>query len=157
VHFSNELPETYFKGLTAEFRTYSYKRGRKVGWWEKKKGEANEPLDLMVYNLGAAYYLGLHKKSEHGWQVARDRVVPMDGDLFQQLDEQPAPAELAALPAPAAPSHPSISPAATPIEASLQAVEAVEVVQTSAPVASRPPSVVVDGKISIHGLRRGAR
>jgi phage terminase large subunit GpA-like protein len=32
------LPESYFKGLTAEYRTYGYKRGRKVSWWEQKKG-----------------------------------------------------------------------------------------------------------------------
>lgn len=82
VHFSQGLPESYYKGLTAEYRTYGYKRGRKVSWWEQKKGEANEPLDLMNYNLGAAYLLGLHKKSEHQWQVLRDRLTPLQGDLL---------------------------------------------------------------------------
>jgi phage terminase large subunit GpA-like protein len=85
VHFSSELPESYYKGLTAEYRTYGYKRGRKVSWWEQKKGEANEPLDLMVYNLGAAYYLGLHKKTQNQWQVLRDRLAPLQGDLLAEV------------------------------------------------------------------------
>lgn len=99
VHFTRDLPESYYKGLTAEYRTYGYKRGRKVSWWEQKKGEANEPLDLMNYNLAAAHYLGLHKKTEAGWQTLRDRLIPTVGDLFDQ-----APADAAAAPV-AAPSQ----------------------------------------------------
>ncbi len=97
VHFPSDLPESYYKGLTAEYRTYGYKRGRKVSWWEKKKGEANEPLDLMVYNLGAAYYLGLQKKTEHGWASLRDRLMPAQGDLLNPVqtsgptDSEPTP------------------------------------------------------------------
>lgn len=88
VHFSAELPESYYKGLTAEYRTYGYKRGHKVSWWEIKKGESNEPLDLMVYNLGAAHFLGLHRKTEHGWSVLRDRLVPAQRDLLDAGDTQ---------------------------------------------------------------------
>lgn len=93
AHFSQDLPEAYFKGLTAEYRTYGYKRGRKVSWWEKKKNEANEPLDLAVYNLAAAYYLGLHKKTEHGWKLLRDRLAPAQGDLLAAVDTYPKAAE----------------------------------------------------------------
>jgi phage terminase large subunit GpA-like protein len=82
MHFPEGLPESYFKGLTSEYRTYGYKRGRKVSWWEQKKGEANEPLDLTVYNLGAAHLLGLQKKTEHQWQLLRDRLQPHQGDLL---------------------------------------------------------------------------
>lgn len=120
VHFSSDLPESYYKGLTSEYRTYGYKRGHKVSWWEKKKGEANEPLDLMNYNLAAAHFLQLHKKTEHGWQVLRDRLVPMVQDMFDQPVEAAAPA---ALPAPVAstalPVHtsaPTPSPAPQPIQ-----------------------------------------
>lgn len=93
AHFSQDLPEAYFKGLTAEYRTYGYKRGRKVSWWEKKKNEANEPLDLAVYNLAAAYYLGLHKKTEHGWKLLRDRLAPAQGDLLATVETSPKAAE----------------------------------------------------------------
>lgn len=104
IHFSQELPESYFKGLTAEYRTSKHKRGRKVSYWEQKKGEANEPLDLMVYNLAAAYYLGLHKKNEHQWQMLRERLVPEQGDLLAPVDTYPASNEDGQSAAPAAPA-----------------------------------------------------
>ena len=132
VHFSSDLPESYYKGLTAEYRTYGYRRGRKVSWWEQKKGEANEPLDLMNYNLAAAHFLGLHKKNEYAWQVLRDRLVPQSLDLFSQpevIAERPAPA-----PTDTAAASPAPKPAPTP---------------AAAPV--------VNGKISLSGWKRGGR
>ena len=138
VHFPAELPETYFKGLTAEYRTYGYKHGRKVSWWEQKKGEANEPLDLMVYNLGAAHLLGLHKKTEGQWQSLRDRVMPLQGDLLgQPVDTYPqAPADAARRVVPDAP-------------------RGRQAAQSGASPA--PPGQVIDGKISVGGGRWGAR
>jgi phage terminase large subunit GpA-like protein len=109
VHFTRDLPESYYKGLTAEYRTYGYKRGRKVSWWEQKKGEANEPLDLMNYNLAAAHYLGLHKKTESAWQRLRERLLPAVGDLFEQAPaaESPVAADVpAGQPTPPAPAQP---------------------------------------------------
>lgn len=82
IHFPANLPESYYKGLTAEYRTYGYKRGHKVSWWEKKKGEANEPLDLAVYNLGAAHFLQLDKANEARWQALRDALLPAQRDLL---------------------------------------------------------------------------
>jgi phage terminase large subunit GpA-like protein len=80
------LPESFYKGLVAEYRTSKFKRGRRVSVWEQKKAEPNEPLDLVVYNLGVAHQLGLHKKTEDGWQKLRDRLVPSQGDLLSQAD-----------------------------------------------------------------------
>jgi len=143
LHFSQDLPESWFKGLTAEYRTIGFKRGRKVSWWEQKKGEPNEPLDLTGYNVAAAMYLGLHKKSEHAWQLLRDRLVPTVGDLFEQQDD--APADTA--------GH---QPATTTAQADAPMVEAVgdraavpatSPTQTTSPVG--PPPAVVDGKISL--------
>jgi len=143
VHFSSDLPETYYKGLTAEYRTYGYKRGVKVSWWEKKKGEANEPLDLMNYNLAAAYFLGLHKKSEHNWASLRSRLVPQVLDLFAQDAEVPAEVANAlpvGTPAPVTPA-PAVYTSAQPV---------------TPPVPAAAPKVV-NGKISLSGLRRGNR
>ena len=115
MHFSTELPESYYKGLTAEYRTYGYKRGRKLSWWEQKKGEANEPLDLMVYNLGAAHKLGLHKKTEHAWQLLRDAVAPQQGSLLEAAEPAaPAPADRPPLPQTSAPG-PTPAAAAAPL------------------------------------------
>ncbi|WP_317201472.1 phage terminase large subunit family protein [Janthinobacterium sp.] len=93
VHFSHDLPEDYYKQLTAEYRINVYRRGRKVSAWEKPAAARNEALDLMVYNLGAAYYLGLHKKTEGYWQGVREKLNPANRDMFAnepQPDEQVA-------------------------------------------------------------------
>jgi phage terminase large subunit GpA-like protein len=101
-HFSRDLltkigPDDptpdYFDGLTAEYRTGTWKRGHRVTVWEKKKGAANEPLDLTVYNLAAAYHLGLHKHTANQWQTLRDRLNPNTGDLFQPQTEPEKPQE----------------------------------------------------------------
>ena len=90
VHFSDELTEEYFNQITAEYRTGGFRRGHRVSWWEKKKGAANEALDLMIYNLAAAHYLGLHKLKPNHWQTLRDALNPNNGDLFQaQPDAMP--------------------------------------------------------------------
>jgi phage terminase large subunit GpA-like protein len=136
VHFSKDLPESYYKGLTAEYRTFGFKHGRKVSWWEQKKGEPNEPLDLMNYNLGAAYMLGLHKKSEHGWQVLRDTYTPRQGDLLALAEVMPT----------------------TPIAPGDDQVEEGSPLPGSAPAPPTPPAppppAVLDGLISLGGLKR---
>lgn len=145
IHFSQDLPESWFKGLVAEYRTSGFKRGRKVSWWEQKKGEPNEPLDLTVYNVAAAMMLGLHKKSEHAWQLLRDRLVPTIGDLFDPVDQPET----------------SQDPQQGELEAKQNGAPIVEPIGNRAapqaprpnPVPSRPavaPSIV-DGKISLGG------
>jgi len=96
VHFSQDLPRKtseddktydYFDQLTAEYRTGGYKRGHRVTWWEKKKAARNEALDLMVYNLAAAFYLGLNKFNPSQWQTLRDRLNPNSADLFASIEQ----------------------------------------------------------------------
>ena len=103
VHFSQDLPEDYYKQLTSEYRTHVFKRGRKVSVWEKKQADRNEALDLMVYNLAAAYYLGLHKKTPGHWQQLRDKhnlpAPPALVDLLTPFE----PARVSAIEAAAAP------------------------------------------------------
>lgn len=142
VHFSNELPESYYKGLTAEYRTTAYKRGRKVSWWEQKKGEANEPLDLMNYNLAAAYLLGLHKKNEHAWQTLRGRLVPQELDLFAQLEA----------PTIDAGDEPDTTPANLTVHTPALAQRPAALPMPTAP--TKAPAMV-NGRISLSGLRRG--
>ncbi|MCF8156665.1 MAG: phage terminase large subunit family protein [Rhodoferax sp.] len=137
VHFSADLPESYYKGLTSEYRTFGYKRGRKVSWWEKKKGEANEPLDLMNYNLAAAYFLGLHKKNEHGWASLRNRLVPQVLDMFAQEPE----------------AHTETPPGTTAPVTPTPAVHTTA--QTAIPPAPVAIPRVINGRISLSGLRRG--
>lgn len=75
VHFSADLEPEYYKQLTAEYR-HKVKRGTKyVTVWDKRQGDANEAGDLMVYNVAAAHFLGLHKCTEAHWTKLRARVL----------------------------------------------------------------------------------
>lgn len=147
VHFSDGLPEDYYKQLTAEYRVSVYKRGRKVSVWEKKPGDRNEALDLMVYNLAAAYHLGLNKKSEGYWQARGDKLCPPNRDLFKSLDA-PELAPAAALSAPAA-------RAVTPIDHVVSVPGPADVGAPQRQVAA-PVARVAGGRISLRGTKRGA-
>ena len=48
-----------------------YVKGKPVTEWIKGKSERNEALDLMVYCLAMAHYLGLDRYKERDW----DRVA----------------------------------------------------------------------------------
>jgi phage terminase large subunit GpA-like protein len=88
VHFSTDLPEDYYKQLTSEYRTTGYKRGMKTSWWEKKQQDRNEALDLMVYNLAAAHYLGLHKYKPGHWKSLREKLIPAQAE---EVKPEPVP------------------------------------------------------------------
>jgi len=84
IHFSRDLPDEYYAQLTAERRIVKYRKGHAYSEWIKGNGERNEALDLAVYNLAAAYYLGLHKKQPHEWAKLRAALYPPTRDLFSQ-------------------------------------------------------------------------
>lgn len=128
IHFSQDLPEDYYRQLTAEYFTFVWKRGHKVRVWEKKKGENNEDGDLMVYNLGAAHYLGLHKKTAYQWQTLRDRLMVSSLDLFAD----PAPA----VPVPQAQPQADATPENSQNPPQAHANSAQAAIQT---IATKPP------------------
>lgn len=100
IHFSRDLPDEFFSQLTAERRLTRYRKGHKISEWVKNKSDRNEALDLAVYNLAAAYFLGLHRKRDHDWAVLRAKLDPPTRDLFQ------AAADEVHTSAPASPSAP---------------------------------------------------
>ena len=63
-------------------------RGHKRIEWVKGKAERNEALDLMVYNLAMAHYLGINRYQEHDWERVRQSLA--QSGLF---DEKVAAAE----------------------------------------------------------------
>jgi phage terminase large subunit GpA-like protein len=73
IHFSDDLDDDYYEQLTAETRVARMYRGKRVTAWQKKQGIPNEAIDLMVYNLAAAYYLGLHRLTAKQWAGKRKR------------------------------------------------------------------------------------
>jgi phage terminase large subunit GpA-like protein len=157
MHFSQDLPESWFKGLVAEYRTSGYKRGRKVSWWEQKKGEPNEPLDLTVYNTAAAMMLGLHKKSEHAWQLLRERLVPTIGDLFADSVEEEGSKATPISKEDGAEQDDLAVELVGHREPSAVAVPATTAAQTHSPTHPTRTTAVVDGKISLSSGSRFRR
>ncbi|MCK8667919.1 phage terminase large subunit family protein [Pseudomonas azerbaijanoccidens] len=68
LHFANDLPDDFFDQCVAERKVARYIRGHKRIEWVKGKAERNEALDLMVYCLAMAHYLGLNRYKEHDWE-----------------------------------------------------------------------------------------
>ena len=64
--------------------------------WVKAKADRNEVLDLMVYTLAVAHYLGLHRYRPNDWQRLRDDIEASQPDLLS--DRAPAASSPAAAP-----------------------------------------------------------
>ncbi|MQT65406.1 phage terminase large subunit family protein [Pseudomonas sp. FSL R10-0056] len=115
LHFANDLPDEFFDQCVAERKVARYVRGHKRIEWVKGKAERNEALDLMVYCLAMAHYLGLNRYKEHDWERIQQALA--QAGLF---DEKPVQAERVALAAtapalqPVETSPPEVTPAAQP-------------------------------------------
>ncbi|MDQ0124279.1 phage terminase large subunit GpA-like protein [Pseudomonas lini] len=92
LHFANDLPDDFFAQCVAERKVARYIRGHKRIEWIKGKAERNEALDLMVYCLAMAHYLGINRYQEHDWERVRQSLA--QSGLF---DEAPSikPAQIA--------------------------------------------------------------
>lgn len=89
----------YFDGLTSEVKLV--KAGGEVVY--EKRGPRNEPVDLAVYNRGAAAIVGIDRMTEEHWRRFEQAVTPLSGT-------RPAPA-----PAPAPQAAPQAAPPAAPV------------------------------------------
>ena len=69
LHFANDLPDEFFDQCVAERKVARYVRGNTIRIeWTKGKGDRNEALDLMVYCLAMAHYLGINRYQERDWE-----------------------------------------------------------------------------------------
>jgi phage terminase large subunit GpA-like protein len=82
IHFSKDLPDDFYEQLLAEKKLVRYVKGHKRVEWVKSKSARNEALDLSVYNLAMAYYLGLHRFTAQDWERWRLKVEPPQSDMF---------------------------------------------------------------------------
>ena len=125
LHFANDLPDDFFDQCVAERKVARYIRGHKRIEWVKGKAERNEALDLMVYCLAMAHYLGLNRYKEHDWERVRQSLA-QSGLFDEALGTKPVQGERLSItgqatpavvpqpaPQPAAPVVPS-RPAASP-------------------------------------------
>ncbi|QKL07893.1 phage terminase large subunit family protein [Pseudomonas putida] len=87
VHFAKDLPDEFFQQCVAERKIARYVKGYKRIEWVKGKADRNEALDLQVYNLAMAYYLGLHRYGEQDWDKLRQTMA--QASLF----DEPSPAK----------------------------------------------------------------
>ena len=103
-HFAAELPESFFKGMTAEKRLQMRTAGGTEQRWVCPAGHRNEPLDLMVYSMFLEEVLEIPRWTSRQWERAESALHP---DLFEAYVEQAA----------AEPSPPTTPPEASADEA----------------------------------------
>lgn len=83
VHFSVELPDEFYKQLTAEVRALQKtSTGEQYRW--VKRSTRNEVLDTTVYAMFAAHMIDLHKFTDKMWERLENAVQPPTPDLFAQ-------------------------------------------------------------------------
>jgi phage terminase large subunit GpA-like protein len=92
LHFANDLPDDFFAQCVAERKVARYIRGHKRIEWVKGKADPNEALDLMVYNLAMAHYLGISRYKEHEWNRVR-QALAQSGLFDDAVSAQPVPRE----------------------------------------------------------------
>ncbi|EQM66105.1 phage terminase large subunit family protein [Pseudomonas tohonis] len=112
LHFSRDLADDFYDQCVAERKITRYVRGHKRTEYVKPKADRNEGLDLLVYNLSMAHFLGLNRYSVNDW--ARLKQAVSQSSLFADPVEQtsspaqPAPApERTEQPAARQPTQPS--------------------------------------------------
>jgi terminase, large subunit len=82
VHFSADLPATFYASLTAESRV-PVRTARGLDYrWVNPPGRRNEAADCTVYALFCTHALGLHTRTEREWDRIAEAVQPPTADLF---------------------------------------------------------------------------
>jgi phage terminase large subunit GpA-like protein len=87
MHFSKDLPATFYPGITAESRV-PVRTARGIDYrWVNSKRARNEPLDCTVYAIFCAHQLGLDVRTQREWdrieqavQVRRSCQTPRIGN-----------------------------------------------------------------------------
>lgn len=113
VHFSRQLPGSAYEQLTAERLVTKYHKGRPKLEWVKPASKRNEALDIAVYALAAAYYLGVHRYTDVHWQRLENAVRQVDllssAPANADVQKSPIPAIIAATTEPAPNEAPAVA------------------------------------------------
>ncbi len=92
LHFPNDLQDEFFDQCVAEHKVARKVRGKLRTEWVKGHGARNEALDLMVYCLAMAHYLGINRYHEHDWDRVR-QALAQSGLFDDALSIKPVQAE----------------------------------------------------------------
>jgi len=119
IHFSKQLPGSVYEQITAERLVTRYHKGRPKLEWVKPTSKRNEALDIGVYNLATAYYLGIHRYTDVHWQ--RLETIVRQVDLLSSAQQHAGPQQTTP-----APANPATMPSRTssPNEPAAQAPQA---------------------------------
>jgi phage terminase large subunit GpA-like protein len=109
VHFSKELPASWFQQLTAEARVLVRTSAGEVWRWVARQARV-ESLDCTVYAVFAAHMLDLPRYTDAMWARLEERVNPMQGDLLRSAPVHTSASE-------EAPAQPKEAPAPPPTPA----------------------------------------
>jgi phage terminase large subunit GpA-like protein len=89
VHFSSKLDGSFYEQITAEKLVTRYHKGRPKLEWIKPAAKRNEALDIAVYALAAAYFLGIHRYTDVHWSRLESHVRQPDMLATSSPDEPP--------------------------------------------------------------------
>lgn len=95
VHFSKDLPDAFYTGLTAESRVPVRTANGYVTRWVNVDRKRNEPLDTTVYALFVTHRLALHTYTDKMWAKLEAALEP---DLFAPAVAKPEATEDAEMP-----------------------------------------------------------
>ena len=76
MHFPEDAGDEYYQQLTSEKLVTKWHRGRQRREWVLPKGRRNEALDLEVYALAAAHYVGVPRMRDHQWAQLEQKLHP---------------------------------------------------------------------------------
>lgn len=114
IHFSRDLPPSFYNQLTAEARMpVRTARGLEYRWVNPNRAR-NEALDCMVYAEFCDQALDLHTYTDKMWKRLEDALAP---DLFADLVPRSLPAAIEAAAPITRPTAPAAAPAPTPAPA----------------------------------------
>jgi phage terminase large subunit GpA-like protein len=86
VHLTKQLPPEFFTGFASEERVrVKTAHGERKAWVKKQGILRNEPWDCSVYALFCAQALDLHRYTPAMWQRLRDRVAPVQAEIFRPV------------------------------------------------------------------------
>jgi len=89
IHFSQELPDEWFRQFVGEARTTRRTmRGEESAWTPTRK--RIETWDCAVYNIWLAEYFELGRKGVRFWDELEEKIQPAVADLFEQIEHIPA-------------------------------------------------------------------
>ena len=107
VHFSQDLPSEFYKGLTAESRV-PQRTARGLEYrWVNTKHRRNEPLDCTVYATFCVHALQLHTYTDRMWRRIEEELAPRAPDLFTAPQTEDLPGQAEPIPAAPRPAKPA--------------------------------------------------